>query len=41
VTLSENGIKNEGAVAIAVAIKGLTAMERLDLGSIRGRGEIE
>jgi hypothetical protein len=41
VTLSVNWIGVEGATAIAGAIKGLTAMVKLFLGSIRGWGEVE
>jgi hypothetical protein len=41
VTMSVNRIGEEGAVAIARAIKGHTAMATLDLRGMRGRGEVE
>jgi hypothetical protein len=40
-TVSGNWIGDEGAVAIAGAIRGLTAMAMLSLGCLRGEGEIE
>jgi hypothetical protein len=41
VTVSGNGIGDEGAVAIAGAVKGLTAMGTLDLRGMGGGGVVE
>jgi hypothetical protein len=41
VTVSDNGIRGKGATAIADAIKGHKTIATLDLGGMRGWGELE